>query len=183
VRNPSRTIDYRRMFALYILSFLKFAGTLTKMIMAVMELFKATINIMFMLPLPSVIFHGYMQINEFGFEARCLITTQCPRTLRLASKTLNLHGTFRTLIFGVLSVGPGNSHISRSPEGYLHSAPLQWTNCSTYIASYMRQSFGSLTLGSMGLNSQCMFCSGLDTNVFPKAVSADYTDRWGNHGI
>ena len=36
---------------------------------------------------------------------------------------------------------------------------------------------------SMGSTTECIFCSGNDTNVFLKSVSADYTDRWRNFGI
>lgn len=37
--------------------------------------------------------------------------------------------------------------------------------------------------GSINSTTECVFCTGSDTNVFLKSVSADYNDRWRNFGI
>lgn len=87
------------------------------------------------------------------------------------------------LVSGMLSVGLANSHISCSTEELLHFSPPSLTNCSTYLAPYIEDLGGYLTPQSMGSTSECVFCSGSDTNVFLKSVSAEYGDRWRNFGI
>jgi ABC-type multidrug transport system permease subunit len=90
---------------------------------------------------------------------------------------------FTYFFSGVLSVGLGNSHISCSAEEYLHFPPPPSMNCSDYLAPYIEAFDGYLTPDSMGSTTECVFCSGNDTNIFLKTVSADYNDRWKNFGI
>lgn len=90
---------------------------------------------------------------------------------------------FTYFFSGVLSVGLGNSHISCSPEEYLRFAPPPSLNCSAYLARYIESSDGYLTPESMGSITECVFCSGDDTNTFLETVSASYGDRWRNLGI
>ena len=42
---------------------------------------------------------------------------------------------------------------------------------------------GYLIPESMDSTTECVFCSGSDTNIFLKGVSAEYGDRWRNFGI
>jgi ABC-type multidrug transport system permease subunit len=56
-------------------------------------------------------------------------------------------------------------------------------NCSTYLAPYIETFSGYLTPDSMGSTTECVFCSGSDTNIFLESVSANYGDRWRNLGI
>jgi ATP-binding cassette, subfamily G (WHITE), member 2, PDR len=90
---------------------------------------------------------------------------------------------FTYFFSGVLSVGLANSHISCSPEEYLHFSPPSGLNCSTYLSTYMEALDGYLTPESMGSTTECIFCSGSDTNAFLESVSASYEDRWRNLGI
>lgn len=90
---------------------------------------------------------------------------------------------FTYFFSGVLSVGLANSHIVCSTEELLHFSPPSPLNCSSYLAPYIETSGGYLTPESMTSTTQCVFCSGNDTNVFLKGVSAEYRDRWRNLGI
>jgi ATP-binding cassette, subfamily G (WHITE), member 2, PDR len=90
---------------------------------------------------------------------------------------------FTYFFSGVLSVGLANSQISCSTEELLHFSPPESLNCSTYLAPYIEASGGYLTPESKGSTTECVFCSGSDTNVFLESVSAKYEDRWRNFGI
>jgi ABC-type multidrug transport system permease subunit len=90
---------------------------------------------------------------------------------------------FTYFFSGVLSVGLANSHISCSTEELLNFSPAPLSNCSTYLAPYIENFGGYLTPNSMGSATECVFCSGSDTNVFLESVSAKYQDRWKNFGI
>lgn len=90
---------------------------------------------------------------------------------------------FTYFFSGVLSVGLGNSHISCSTEEYLHFSPPPSMNCSAYLEPYIEAFDGYLTSESMGSTTECVFCSGNDTNIFLETVSANYDDRWRNFGI
>lgn len=90
---------------------------------------------------------------------------------------------FTYFFSGVLSVGLGNSQISCAPEELLRFAPPPPLNCSTYLTPYIEASGGYLTPDSMGSTTECVFCSGNDTNIFLRSVSANYDDRWRNFGI
>lgn len=90
---------------------------------------------------------------------------------------------FTYFFSGVLSVGLANSHISCSTEEFLRFSAPPSLNCSTYLAPYIEASGGYLTPGSMGSTTECVFCSGNDTNVFLASVSASYEARWRNFGI
>jgi ABC-type multidrug transport system permease subunit len=92
---------------------------------------------------------------------------------------------FTYFFSGVLSVGLANSHISCAAEELLRFSPPPPLNCSAYLAPYIEApgTSGYLTPASMGSTTECVFCSGHDTNVFLQSVSADYADRWRNFGI
>jgi ATP-binding cassette subfamily G (WHITE) protein 2 (PDR) len=83
----------------------------------------------------------------------------------------------------MLSVGLANSRISCSTEELLHFSPPTLSNCSTYLAPYTEILGGYLIPDSMNSTTECVFCTGSDTNVFLRGVSADYSDRWRNFGI
>jgi ATP-binding cassette subfamily G (WHITE) protein 2 (PDR) len=87
------------------------------------------------------------------------------------------------LVSGMISVGLANSHISCSPEVLLHFSPPSNLDCATYLAPYTEALGGYLSSESMNSFTQCAFCSGSDTNVFWKGVSAEYDNRWSNFGI
>jgi len=90
---------------------------------------------------------------------------------------------FSYLVSGMLSVGLANAHISCSTEELLHFSPPSLSNCSTYLAPYTEMLGGYLIPDSMSSTTECVFCSGSETNVFLKGVSSEYGDRWRNFGI
>ena len=90
---------------------------------------------------------------------------------------------FTYLVSGMLSVGLANAHISCSPEEYLHFSPPSPQNCSAYLAPYIDAFGGYITPESMGSMTTCVFCTGSETNIYLKGVSAQYGDRWRNLGI
>ena len=87
------------------------------------------------------------------------------------------------LVSGMLSVGLANAHISCSKEELLHFSPPSLSTCSTYLAPYTKILGGYLTPDSMNSTTECVFCSGSETNIFLKSVSSEYGDRWRNFGI
>ncbi|KEF51094.1 ATPase [Exophiala aquamarina CBS 119918] len=90
---------------------------------------------------------------------------------------------FTYFFSGVLSVGLANSHITCTAEELLRFSPPSSLNCSTYLAPYIEAFSGYLTPDSIGSTTECVFCSGNDTNSFLKSVSANYAERWRNFGI
>jgi len=90
---------------------------------------------------------------------------------------------FTYLVSGMLSVGLANAPITCAAEELLRFTPPSPSNCSTYLAPYIETSGGYLTPQSMSSTTECVFCSGSDTNVFLRSVSAEYGDRWRNLGI
>jgi ATP-binding cassette, subfamily G (WHITE), member 2, PDR len=87
------------------------------------------------------------------------------------------------LVSGMISVGLANSHISCAPEELLRFSPPPFSSCSTYLADYIDEFGGYLLPDSVNSTVECVFCTGSDTNIFLKTVSADYADRWRNFGI
>lgn len=90
---------------------------------------------------------------------------------------------FTYLVSGMLSVGLANARISCSTEEFLHFSPPSFSNCTTYLAPYIEVLGGYLMPDSMNSTTECVFCSGNETNIFLKGVSAEYGDRWRNFGI
>jgi ATP-binding cassette subfamily G (WHITE) protein 2 (PDR) len=90
---------------------------------------------------------------------------------------------FTYLVSGVLSVGLANSHISCSKDELLRFSPPPLTKCSTYLSPYIELHSGYLQPDSLNSITECVFCTGSDTNVFLKSVSSEYQHRWRNWGI
>jgi len=90
---------------------------------------------------------------------------------------------FTYLVSGLLSVGLANAHISCSKEELLSFSPPSLSPCSEYLASYIEKHGGYLVPASMQSTTECVFCTGSDTNIFLKSVSSEYEDRWRNFGI
>ncbi|KIW62366.1 hypothetical protein PV04_10546 [Phialophora macrospora] len=153
---------------LFILAFLVFAGTFTNMVMAAADSAEAGGNITNLLHSLSLIFCGVLATPEALPGFWIFMYRVSP---------------FTYFFSGVLSVGLANSHISCATEELLRFSPPPPLNCSTYLAPYMEASGGYLTPDSLGSTTECVFCSGNDTNVFLESVSAKYEDRWRNFGI
>lgn len=90
---------------------------------------------------------------------------------------------FTYLVSGMLSVGLANARISCSVEEYLHFSPPSGSTCSAYLAPHIDSFGGYLTPESINSTTQCVFCTGSETNIFLKGVSAEYQYRWRNFGI
>lgn len=87
------------------------------------------------------------------------------------------------MVSGILSTGLANSYIRCSTDELLRFMPPANMTCSTYLDPYIRDNGGYLTAQSMDSTSECVFCTGSDTNIFLKSISSDYSDRWRNFGI
>lgn len=90
---------------------------------------------------------------------------------------------FTYMVSGILSTGLANSYIKCSEDELLRFMPPANTICSTYLNSYIRDYGGYLTLESIDSISECVYCTGNDTNIFLNSISSDYSDRWRNWGI
>lgn len=86
-------------------------------------------------------------------------------------------------VSGVLSVGLANAHISCSAEELLRFSPPSMSSCSEYLADYIDSHGGYLLPYSNNSTTECVFCTGSETNIFLKSVSSEYKDRWRNFGI
>ncbi|GKU13994.1 unnamed protein product, partial [Fusarium langsethiae] len=153
---------------LFILAFMNFAGTFTNMVLSAVGSAEAAGNLTNLLHSLSLIFCGVLVSPDAMPGFWIFMYRVSP---------------FTYFFSGVLSVGLGNSQISCSTEEYLHFSPPPSTNCSAYLKPYIEAFDGYLTPESMGSSTECVFCSGNNTNVFLETVSADYNDRWRNFGI
>ncbi|WXC60578.1 hypothetical protein SNK03_006457 [Fusarium graminearum] len=153
---------------LFILAFMNFAGTFTNMVLSAVGSAEAAGNLTNLLHSLSLIFCGILVSPDAMPGFWIFMYRVSP---------------FTYFFSGVLSVGLGNSHISCSTEEYLHFSPPPSMNCSAYLEPYIEAFDGYLTSESMGSTTECVFCSGNDTNIFLETVSANYDDRWRNFGI
>ena len=83
----------------------------------------------------------------------------------------------------MLSVGLANARITCAMDEFLRFSPPSPSNCSAYLAPYIEAFGGYLTPESVNSTTECVFCSGSETNTFLRGVSAEYADRWRNLGI
>ncbi|KAL8782451.1 MAG: hypothetical protein Q9213_005381 [Squamulea squamosa] len=153
---------------LFILAFLVFAGTFTNMVIAGIATAETAGNITNLLFSLSLIFCGVL-----------VTPTALPGFWIFMYRV----SPFTYLVSGMLSVGLANARISCSPEEFLHFSPPSLSNCSAYLAPYIEAFGGYLTPDSMTSTTECVFCTGNETNVFLEGVSAQYEDRWRNLGI
>lgn len=196
---------------LFILTFMIFAGTFTNMVLAGIESAEAAGNITNLLFSLSLIFCGYVLVISFvpPLLPNYYLHSSAPdsQTLRLcpnmkARLTPRLRSVLATstalpgfwifmyrvspftyLVSGMLSVGLANARITCAPDEYLYFSPLSLSTCASYLGPYMEERGGYLRPDSMNSTSECVFCSGSETNMFLAGVSAVYGDRWRNLGI
>lgn len=81
---------------------------------------------------------------------------------------------FTYLVFSMLSVSLAIARNACSTEEVLHFSPPSLSNCSAYLVPYIERLGGYLTPDSMTSTTEFVFCSGSETNIFPKGVSAEY---------
>jgi ABC-type multidrug transport system permease subunit len=188
---------------LFILAFLIFAGTFSDMCVAAVDTAEAAGNIANLLFPRTLIFCGYVKSPlSLPFYLQPLHLPPHPRNIfekPLLTQPPNVLATPTTLpgswiflyrispltylVSGILSVGLANSHIACTTEEFLHFCSPLLSNCSTYLAPYIERFNGSFVPDSMNSTTECVFCTGSDTNIFLESVSAKYADRWRNFGI
>jgi len=88
---------------------------------------------------------------------------------------------FTYLVSAVLSVGIGNAEVTCTAQELTTFNPPNSTTCGEFLESYISQAGGYLT--NPDATSDCKFCTIKDTNVFLKALSSSYDDRWRDFGI
>lgn len=91
---------------------------------------------------------------------------------------------FTYLIDGMLSTGLANTEVTCADVEYSSFNPRAGETCGEYMQAFI----GPPGLrGGYVLNpeatSQCRFCPILDTNVFLKQLSSEYSSRWRSFGI
>ncbi|VUC22208.1 unnamed protein product [Clonostachys rosea] len=153
---------------LYILEFIVFAGTFTHMAIAGVETEDgagAIINLLFSF---SLVFCGVLATPEALPGFWIFMYRVSP---------------FTYLVSGILSTGLANAQIKCSSEEFLRFSPPSPSTCSEYLAAYIQDNGGYLVPESANSTTECVFCSGSETNIFLKSVSSDYNDRWRNFGI
>ncbi|KAF2001388.1 ABC transporter-like protein [Amniculicola lignicola CBS 123094] len=153
---------------LFILVFMVYAGTFTHMAIAGVETADgagAIINLLFSL---SLIFCGVLATPDVLPGFWIFMYRVSP---------------FTYLVSGMLSTGLANAKISCSKEELLHFSPSPLSTCSEYLASYIELYGGYVVPSSMNSTTECIFCSGSETNIFLKGVSSEYENRWRNLGI
>lgn len=188
---------------LFILTFMIFAGTFTNMVIAGIETAETAGNITNLIFSLSLIFCGYVMSSplppllpatstfppKIQAPFRRAYTDITPPSVlttptALPSFWIFLYrvSPFTYLVSGMLPVGLANAPISCSTEKLLHFSPPSLTNCSTYLSPYIKEFGGYLIPDSMNWTTECVFCSGSETNIFLEGVSAEYGDRWRKFG-
>ncbi|XTI88346.1 ABC transporter-like protein [Cenococcum geophilum] len=153
---------------LFTLTFMIFAGTFAHMAIAGVKTAEGAgtiINLLFSL---SLIFCGVLATPEALPGFWIFMYRVSP---------------FTYLVSGMLSVGLANARISCSTEEFLRFSPPPLSTCSNYLTPYIEVHGGYLVPDSMNSTTECVFCTGSETNIFLKGVSSEYGDRWRNFGI
>jgi ATP-binding cassette, subfamily G (WHITE), member 2, PDR len=88
---------------------------------------------------------------------------------------------FTYLASAMLSTGVANTNATCLDYELLHFTPQGGQTCGGYMDAFVKMAGGYVA--NPGATSDCAFCTISDTNVFLKAVSANYSDRWRNFGI
>lgn len=88
---------------------------------------------------------------------------------------------FTYLVSAMLSTGLADTQVTCADNEYLRFSPPSGQNCGDYMKTYIDGFSGYLLDPSAQDN--CSFCAIKDTNVFLKAVSANFETRWRDFGI
>lgn len=88
---------------------------------------------------------------------------------------------FTYLVSAILSTGIANAEVKCAANELTTFNPTNGTTCGEYMDSYIKAAGGYLT--NPDATSDCKFCTIKSTNVYLKALSASYDDRWRNFGI
>jgi ATP-binding cassette subfamily G (WHITE) protein 2 (PDR) len=94
---------------------------------------------------------------------------------------------FTYLVSAILSTGLADAEVTCADNEYLLFNPPQGQNCGAYMSPYINGSHGVPPAGGYVLDPlatrNCQFCAIKSTNVFLKAVSANFSTRYRDFGI
>ncbi|KAF2216500.1 hypothetical protein CERZMDRAFT_93790 [Cercospora zeae-maydis SCOH1-5] len=140
---------------LFILAFMLYVGTFTSMTLAGVDSAEAAGMITNLLFSFSLIFCGVLATPEALPGFWIFMYRVSP---------------FTYIVSGMLSAGLANAPLVCAPEEYLRFAPPRQVNCSDYLAPYIAEKTGYLTVDSMSSMVECVFCTGSETNTFLKSA-------------
>ncbi|KAK1050922.1 Multidrug resistance protein [Friedmanniomyces endolithicus] len=151
-------------FFLFVWQFLLFTSTFTNMMIAGIADAETGGNLANLLFSLSLIFCGVLASP-----------TSLPRFW------IFIVSPFTYLVEGMLSVGVANTQVACAANEFVTFRPPAGQTCSAYMQQYISAAGGYLQDPSA--TSECNYCTYSDTNVFLRAVSANYAHVWRDYGI
>ncbi|RFN50742.1 atpase [Fusarium flagelliforme] len=88
---------------------------------------------------------------------------------------------FTYLVSAILSTGLANVEVTCAKNEYTVFDPPSNSTCGEYLSDYVKAAGGYVL--NPDATSECNFCTIKDTNVYLKALSASYDNRWRDFGI
>ncbi|KAK0921097.1 Multidrug resistance protein [Friedmanniomyces endolithicus] len=153
-------------FFLFVWQFLLFTSTFTNMMIAGIADAETGGNLANLLFSLSLIFCGVLASP-----------TSLPRFWIFMYRV----SPFTYLVEGMLSVGVANTQVACAANEFVTFRPPAGQTCSAYMQQYISAAGGYLQDPSA--TSECNYCTYSDTNVFLRAVSANYAHVWRDYGI
>ncbi|KAK0365333.1 Multidrug resistance protein [Friedmanniomyces endolithicus] len=153
-------------FFLFVWQFLLFTSTFTNMMIAGIADAETGGNLANLLFSLSLIFCGVLA---------------SPTSLPLFWIFMYRVSPFTYLVEGMLSVGVANTQVACAANEFVTFRPPAGQTCSAYMQQYISAAGGYLQ--DPGATSECNYCTYSDTNVFLRAVSANYAHAWRDYGI
>jgi len=164
---PTDTVHLRGfLMFMFIWCFLLFTSTFTSMVIAAIATAEEGGNIANLIFSLSLIFCGVLASPSVFPRFWIFMYRVSP---------------FTYLVSGMLSTGLANTSVVCSSVEFLNFDPPSGDTCATYIDRYRLANGGYLQ--NPDATSGCSFCPASDTNVFLRAVSANYDDVGRNIGI
>ncbi|KAK1056620.1 Multidrug resistance protein [Friedmanniomyces endolithicus] len=153
-------------FFLFVWQFLLFTSTFTNMMIAGIADAETGGNLANLLFSLSLIFCGVLASP-----------TSLPRFWIFMYRV----SPFTYLVEGMLSVGVANTQVACAANEFVTFRPPAGQTCGAYMQQYISAAGGYLQDPSA--TSECNYCTYSDTNVFLRAVSANYAHVWRDYGI
>jgi ABC-type multidrug transport system permease subunit len=88
---------------------------------------------------------------------------------------------FTYLVSAIMATGLANTEVTCAANEYVVFDPVKGQNCGAYLQDYVAAAGGYVLNESA--TSDCQYCPMKDTNVFLKALSSSYDNRWRDWGI
>ncbi|UPK93740.1 hypothetical protein LCI18_004675 [Fusarium solani-melongenae] len=88
---------------------------------------------------------------------------------------------FTYLVSAIMATGLANTEVTCAANEYVVFDAPKGQDCATYLADYISAAGGYVLNESA--TSDCQYCPMKDTNVFLKALSSSYDNRWRDWGI